>query len=131
MKKIITAHLREDQRIKNPEVARHTVFKTPHYKIEMSLYRGVEKPIQQTLDLVTCSVTYLQEDLEITFKHITENVKGDPKEFFQKLLVRLEDSEKTPYHLIRDAKNWAGIELTHSDLAALLAAGVDSSKKNG
>lgn len=124
MKEIISSHLREDLRVRQPPRLSRRIFKDAHYEVHLKIYPELPKTHPFFNTLATCQIVYLDEDLSILLKLWAEEVVKDPEAYFRQIVDKLEAQGKGPYEFVRDGKVYCNIPLTENDQAALEAVGV-------
>ncbi|MGZ3700007.1 MAG: hypothetical protein ACXVCH_18085, partial [Bdellovibrionota bacterium] len=103
------------------------VFSDKNYEIRILVYPRTAPVSPFDQELVVFSVDYKTESLRLILKLFPMDARKDPESAILKAVAKFEEEEKTPYHLIRDAKDWCGIPLTELDHQYLLKADLEKS----
>lgn len=121
---VVSSHLREDVRVRREPSAKKKIFSDASYEVQIRIYAGIPGDKQFENDLVTCRVKYLEESLSILIKLWADEKVEDAAGYAVKVVEKLTEEGKGPFHLIRDAKVWCNVDLTKRDSKAISEAGV-------
>lgn len=123
-RRVISSHLREDTRIEKEPLAQKRIYRDDAYEILLLVYPPYER--EPKSDLVVGVVRYLEERLELFVKLEVYRASKHPEKHIEALVKRYHTSGTDPLQLIRDAKIWCNIPLTHRDLNNLFEAGLSA-----
>jgi hypothetical protein len=123
-KVIISSYLSEDKRILKPPVAKKRIFESEFYEIQLAVYAGIPKQAAYIRDLGTALVCYKREKIQLLVRIATYARVADPAEHIERQVQEYNDAGKSPLELVRQAKEWCNLPLTHNDLWILNQAGI-------
>lgn len=121
---VVTSYLKEDTRILASVLAQRCVYRSPTHQIYLCIYSGLVNTAWLSDDLLTCLVVFRSEGLRIMFKLWPASIQGSRDQYFEKAVEQLAAQGRSPYHLIRDAKNWCHVPLTQAEQEELRELGI-------
>lgn len=121
---VVTSYLKEDTRILASVLAQRRIYHTPEHEIYLCIYSGLLNTAWLAEDLVTCLVVFKKENLRIMFKLWTSEIQGNRDSYFNHAISRLQQEGRTPFHLIRDAKNWCHVPFSLQEQEDLRNLGI-------
>jgi hypothetical protein len=123
-KVIISSYLSEDKRVLRPPVAKKRIYESEFYEIQLSVYAGIPKQAAYARDMVTALVFYKREKIQLLVRIATYDRQADPSKHIENQVAQYNHAGKSPLELIRQAKEWCNLPLTHNDLWILNEAGL-------
>lgn len=124
IKDLVTSYLKEDTRILASVLAQSRIYRSESHEVFLCIYSGLLGTAWLSEDLVTCLVYYKKEKIRVMFKLWTAEIQGERTAYLEQCVGELERQGKTPFHLIRDGKNWCHLPFTSEEQEALRATGV-------
>lgn len=124
MERIISAHLREDGRLKPEPFGQKCIYRDDQFEVSIFVYQGIKGHSVIHQDLVCMLCTYVESELEILWKFSHTPKAMDLPAIYKFVVEKLEEEQKTPFHILRDAKSWCNIPFTEEEMSTFTKAGI-------
>jgi hypothetical protein len=125
MQRIVSAHLKEDRRLKTEPVGVKRIYDDEQFSLHVQVFSGIPNDKVQHQELICLLSFYKEEQIEILSKFMVTPKPMTVDQIFPYVVERLEEEEKTPLQILRDSKRWCNLPFTQKEMAAFTNAGIE------